>query len=70
MALIKFIDAEMGEISRVVRVSTAERQNAAVHAEQIAASLATLDDSSRFAVIAALLKRFTVNHTKGEPTHD
>ena len=68
--LVKLIDAELGEISRVVRVSTAERQNAAVHAERIAASLATLDDSSRFAVIAALLKRFTVNHTKGEPTHE
>ena len=68
--LVKLIDAELGEISRVVRFSSTERQNAAVHVEQIAANLATLDDSARFAVIAALLKRFTVNHTNGDPTRE
>lgn len=66
--VVKLIDAERGEICKVVRLSATQRQSAAVHAEQIAASLATLDDSSRFAVVAALLKRFT--DTKGDLTHD
>lgn len=68
--LVKLLDVEQGEISRVVRLSATQRQAADARAEEIAAGLATLDDSSRFAVVAALLKRFTDNQSKGEQNHD
>lgn len=68
--LVKLLDAEQGEISRVLRLSATQRQAADARAEEIAAGLATLDDSSRFAVVAALLKRFTDNQSKGEQNHD
>ena len=68
--LVKLIDAERGEISKIVRASPTQRRDAAVHAKRIAASLATLDDSVKFAVVAALLNKFTDNQSKGKQTHD
>lgn len=68
--LVKLIDAEQGEISRVLRLSTAQRQNADAQAEQIAASLATLDESSRLAIVAALLQRWTATKPEGEHTDE
>jgi len=68
--LVKLVDPEQGEITRMVRLSSAQRQAADAHAERIAAGLTTLDNSSQFAVVAALLKRFTDNQAKGEQNHD
>jgi hypothetical protein len=64
--LVKVIDAEQGEISRVLRLSSKQRQAAADNVEQIAVSLENLDDTTRFALVLALLKRFTEKQTKGE----
>ena len=68
--LVKLIDAERGEISKIVRASPTQRKDAAVHAKRIAASLATLDDSVKLAVVAALLNKFTDNQSKGKQTYD
>jgi hypothetical protein len=68
--LVKLIDSAQGEISKVLRLSPTQRQAAALRAEEIAVSLATLDESSRLAVVAALLKRFTDTPTTGGQNHD
>lgn len=55
--LIKLIDVSQGEISRVIQLSSDQRQTAADRATDIAHGLADLDDTLRLAIVAALLEK-------------
>ena len=68
--LVKLVDAQEGEICRVIRLSTQQRQAAADHAMKIAEGLKMLDDPARLAVVAELLKRLTENQVIGEKGYD
>jgi hypothetical protein len=67
--LVKMVDAQRGELSRIIQISSAQRESAAVSAAQIAKGLVGLDDSAQLAVIAALFERFSINkNVKSELT--
>lgn len=68
--LVKLVDMEQGEISRVIRLSAQQRQMAAAVADQIAGNMEELDDATRVAVVATLLKRLASKETIGETNHD
>lgn len=68
--LVKLVDVEQGEISRVIRLSAQQRQTATVVADQIAGDMKELDDATRLAVVAALLKRLTSKDTIGDASND
>jgi hypothetical protein len=68
--LVKLVDVEQGEISCVIRLSAQQRQTAAAVADQIAGNMEELDDATRVAVVATLLKRLASKETIGEMNHD
>jgi hypothetical protein len=55
--LLKRVDPQRGEVSHVLALSGEERQSAAERADEIATSLADLDETQRLAVVAALLEQ-------------
>jgi hypothetical protein len=57
--LLKVVDIEGGESSRVVQLNAAQRANAAGRAKDIAQQFDGLDEAERLAVVAELFKRFT-----------
>jgi len=67
VVLLKVIDVEGGEISRVVQLSAEQRANSSKHSDRIAKAFETLDEAERLAVVAELFKRFTP--TKGDLSH-
>ncbi len=68
--LVKLVDVEQGEVSRVIRLSAEQRQLAVVVADQIAGNMEELDDATRVAVIATLLKRLAAKEIIGETNND
>ena len=62
--LVKMVDPHRGEISRVIQLSSDQRESAAVSAAQIAHGMTDLDESLQLAVVAALLERFSLTSTK------
>jgi hypothetical protein len=56
--LVKVVDAEKGEHSRVVQLTAAQRARAADRAAGIAKQFEELDEAERLAVVAELFKRF------------
>jgi hypothetical protein len=66
--LLKVVDAERGENSRVVQLTAAQRAKAAGRAEGIARHFDGLDEAERLAVVAELLERF--NPRTGDRPHD
>jgi hypothetical protein len=67
--LIKVLDSERGEISRVVQMPEAEQQIVTVQANDIAQQLNKMTASQQLAVIATLFERYTNSVTK-EISHD
>lgn len=61
--LLKTVDARRGEISRVLHLSSAQRESAAGKAKQIADALADISEPERFAIVAALVERLTDSAT-------
>jgi hypothetical protein len=57
--LLKVVDVEGGERSRVVQLSYAQRAKAAESTEGIAQHFDGLDEAEKLAVVAELIKRFT-----------
>jgi hypothetical protein len=53
------VDAERGEVSRVIQLSSTQWAAAGAKADELAAGLAGLDESVQLAVVAALLGRFS-----------
>jgi hypothetical protein len=68
--LIKMVDAEHGEISQVLQVSTVQREAAISRANKIALNLNDLNGSEQMAVVAALLERLTKTNVYGDIQHD
>lgn len=62
--LVKMVDPYRGEISRVIQLSSDQRESAAVSAAQIADRMSDLDESVQLAVVAALLERFSLSSNK------
>ncbi len=62
--LVKMVDSHRGEISRVIQLSSIQRESAAVSAAQIAGGMIELDESVQWAVVAALLERLSLNSNK------
>ena len=62
--LVKMVDPYRGEISRVIQLSSAQRESAAVSAAQIAQGITDLDESAQLAVVAALLERLSLSSNK------
>ena len=56
--LMKMVDAQRGEMSRVIQLSSDQWELAGVKAAQMAGGLAGLDESVQMAVVATLLRRF------------
>lgn len=56
--LLKVVDAEHGESSRVVQLTAVQRAKAAGRVEDIAGRFDGLDEAERLAVVAELFKRF------------
>lgn len=67
--LVKLVESARGEVTRVVRLSSHQRQAADRAAERIAADMSTLDDAMQVAVVAALLKRLTPPDPIGDNSH-
>jgi hypothetical protein len=57
--LVKMVDAERGEFSRVMQVSSAQRAVAVTNADKVAKSLVGLDEAAQLAVVAILLERLS-----------
>jgi hypothetical protein len=57
--LVKMVDAERGEFSRVIQVSSAQRAVAVTNADKVAKSLVGLDEAAQLAVVAILLERLS-----------
>jgi hypothetical protein len=59
--LLKVVDVEGGESSRVVQLSAAQRAKAREQTDDIASQWERLglDEAEKFAVLAGLMKRFT-----------
>jgi len=55
--LLKVVDTQRGELSRVLRISATQRQVAMDKATAISATLDDLDEATRLAVVAAVLER-------------
>jgi hypothetical protein len=68
--LVKMVDTERGEISRVINLSSSQRASAAENAEKIAQELIGLNTSVRLAVIAELLERLSDNQNTGGEQHE
>lgn len=68
--LMKTVDSQRGEISRVIHLSPARRAAADARAERIAATLADVPEADRLAVIALLWERIAQSDTTGETRHD
>ncbi|MGZ8243100.1 hypothetical protein [Methylomagnum sp.] len=66
--LVKVVDAERGEHSRVVQLSAAQRARATDRAAGIARQFEGLDEAERLAVVAELFKR--CNPSIGEPPNE
>lgn len=66
--LVKVVDGEKGELSRVVQLTAAQRARATSHAEEIARQFEGFDEAERLAVVAELFKRF--NPSIGEQPHE
>ncbi|WP_295399375.1 hypothetical protein [uncultured Thiocystis sp.] len=64
--LLKRVDASQGEISRVIQLSPAQRQSAALKAASIAEGLADLDETTRLAVVAALFERMSEHESESK----
>jgi hypothetical protein len=67
--LIKVLDSERGEISRIIQMPEAEQQVVTVQANDIAQQLNKMTASQQLAVIATLFERYTNSVTK-EISHD
>ena len=65
--LLKRVDAERGEVSRVIQLSSDQWAAAGAKADELAAGLAGLDESVQLAVVAALLGRFSEPRPLDEP---
>jgi hypothetical protein len=65
--LLKRVDAERGEVSRVIQLSSTQWAAAGAKADELAAGLAGLDESVQLAVVAALLGRFSEPRPLDEP---
>ena len=68
--LMKTVDGQRGEISRVIHLSSTQRAAADARAEQIAASLTDVPEADRLAVLALLWERFAQNEATGESNHE
>lgn len=66
--LVKVVDAERGEQSRVVQLSAAQRARATDRAAGIAQQFEGLDEAERLAVVAELFKRF--NPSSGDQSNE
>ena len=66
--LVKVVDAEQGERSRVVQLNAAQRARATDRAAEMARQFDGLDEAERLAVVAELFKRF--NPSIGEQPND
>jgi hypothetical protein len=66
--LVKVVDAERGEQSRVVQLTAAQRARATDRAAGIARQFEGLDEAERLAVVAELFKRF--NPSIGEQPNE
>lgn len=66
--LVKVVDAEKGEQSRVVQLTAAQRARATDRAAGIARQFEGWDEAERLAVVAELFKRF--NPGSGEQSND
>ncbi len=62
--LVKMVDAERGEFSRVIQVSSAQRAVAVTNADKVAKSLVGLDEAAQLAVVAILLERLSKTVSK------
>ncbi|MBK1644806.1 hypothetical protein CKO25_09120 [Thiocapsa imhoffii] len=68
--LMKTVDGQRGEISRVIHLSTAQRAAANERAERIAATLTEVPEVDRLAVLALLWERFAQTDATGESNLD
>ena len=68
--LLKLVDVEHGEFSRVIRPTGHQRQQAQQALEQICAGLEGLDDTTSLTAIAALLQRLRRPNTRGDEDHE
>lgn len=64
--LVKVVDARCGELSRVIHLSSSQWATAALRASELAGSLAGLDESVQWAVVARLLERFSSRCDSGD----
>ena len=68
VVLVKVVDAEQGEQSRVVQLTAAQRAKATDRAARIAGQFEGLDEAERLAVVAELFKRF--NPIRGDQPNE
>lgn len=68
--LVKRVDAQRGEVSRVIQLSSAQWASVGAKAEELAAGLAGLDESVQWAVVATLLGRFSESQPSDQQTED
>jgi hypothetical protein len=68
--LVKMVDAQRGEVSRVIQLSSEQWASVGIQAEAIAGGLAGLDESVQLAVVAALLGRFSEPRRLNEQLSD
>jgi hypothetical protein len=68
--LIKMIDAEHGEFSHVVQISSSQRKTATLRANDIAEKLSGLEESEQMAVLAMLLERLKKQSKESGAKHE
>lgn len=68
--LLRLVEGAGDEISRVVHLSREQRRAAETNAARIVGDLADLDEATRVAVVADLLRRITATPNDGEPSDD
>jgi hypothetical protein len=68
--LLRLVEGGGNEISRVVHLNREQRRAAETNAARIFGDLADLDEATRVAIVADLLRRITSTQTDGEPRDD
>ena len=63
--LVKMVDAEQGEISKVIQLSSTQRASAMENADKIVQSLVGLGELEKLAVVAALFEKMSKGYGNG-----